>query len=254
MTTVRSSSLVLLLVAAPAFADDTDTGVEKPTNDAATTVDAGDFVPLGVSPKTPSSHAQMVGGYDTARGGAVVETKVEAKLHDRFEIMVAGRYEGPTGMLEPRITGQLGILDEKKQRLDLSVSGGWERQGFNGVPAVTARIAAGHHIGDAYVAGSTAMGFGINDNERYGELTLSGLGHVAPHVYAGLDARGRLDLQHDTDPSTEDAWAVQAGPVASVAAGPVAVTGFAGVSARRQHTVATDDIGAITMLGLGAVF
>ncbi len=251
---MRSFVVSALLLSAPTFADDIDTGVEKPKPDASQTVEDGNFLPLGVSPSTPASHAQMVGGYDTARGGALVETDLEARLHERVQLLIAGSYEGPTGTLEPRIAGQLGILDDKKQGLDLSVFGGWERQGFNGVPQITARIAAGHHIGATYLAASTAMGFGYNDNERYGELTLSGLGHVAPHLYAGLDARGRLDLQHDTDPSTEDAWAVQAGPVASLAAGPVAVTGFAGVSARRQHTVATDDVGAITMLGVGAVF
>ena len=251
---MRSLLFSVLLVSAPAFADDIDTGVEKPKPDAAATVDAGDFLPLGVSPKTPASHAQMVGGYDTARGGAIIQTDVEAKLHDRFQILIGGTYEGPTGTLEPRVVGQLGLLDENKQGLDLSAFGGWERHGFNGVPDVTARIAAGRHVGSTYLAASTAIGIGTTDNERYGELTLSGLGNVAPHLYAGLDARGRMDLQHDTDPSTEDAWSLQAGPVASLAAGPVAVTAIAGVSARRQHTVARDDVGAITMLGVGAVF
>ena len=252
---MRSLLFSVLVVSAPAFADDTDTGIEKPNNDTTETVETGNFLPFGVSPQTPASHAQMVGGYDTARGGALVETNLEAKLADRLQLMVAGSYEGPAnGTLEPRIAGQLGILDEKKQGLELSVFGGWERQGFNGVPAITGRIAAGHHIGSTYVAASTAMGFGYNDNERYGEVTLSGLGPVTRHLYAGLDARGRLDLQHDTDPSTEDAWDLQAGPVASLAAGPVAVTALAGVSARRQHTVARDEVGALTMLGLGAVF
>jgi hypothetical protein len=251
---VRSFLFCALLVAAPAYADDADSGEQQPKNDAGATVEAGNFLPFGVTPKTPASHAQMVGGYDTARGGALVETDLEAKLHERFQIMIAGDYEGPTGTLEPRVSGQLGILDEHKQGLELSVFGGWERQGFNGVPEVTARIAAGHHIGDTYVAASTAMGFGYNDNERYGELTLSGLGHVAPHLYAGLDARGRLDLQHDTDPSTEDAWAVQAGPVASYAAGPVALTAVAGVSALQRHQAPSSELGAITMLGVGAVF
>jgi hypothetical protein len=251
---VRSLLFSALLLAAPAYADDADEGVLKPKNDAGETIEAGNFLPFGVTPKTPTSHAQMVGGYDTARGAALVETDLEAKLHDRFQIMVGGSYEGPTGTLEPRVSGQLGILDEKKQGLELSLFGGWERQGFNGVPAVTARIAAGHHIGETYVAASTAMGFGYSDNERYGELTLSGLGHVAPHLYAGLDARGRMDLQHDSDPATEDAWAVEAGPVASYAAGPVALTAVAGVSALQHHQAPSSEVGAITMFGLGAVF
>ena len=251
---MRSLLFSALLLSAPAFADEIDSGVAKTKADADATAAAGDFLPLGSSPKTPASHAQMLGGYDTARGGAIIQTDVEARLHDRFQILVGGTYEGPTGMLEPRVVGQLGLLDENKQGLDLSLFGGWERQGFNGVPDVTARIAAGRHVGGTYLAASTAMGIGTDDNERYGELTLSGLGHIAPHLYAGLDARGRIDLQHDTDPSTEDAWSLQAGPVASLAAGPVAVTALAGISARRQHTVARDDVGAITMLGVGAVF
>ncbi len=252
---MRSIVFSALLLSAPALADDTDTGVEKPKNDASETVEAGNFLPLGVSPKTPTSHAQMVGGYDTARGGALVMTQLQARLHKRFYLIVAGTYEGPSDTtLEPSVMGQGIVLDEKSQGLDLAVQGGWEHQGFNQVPAVVGRVAVGKHVGGAYVLASSAVGFGTSDNERYGELTLGGVGEVLPKLYAGLDARGRMDLQHETDPSTEDAWDVQAGPVATYAAGPVAVTAMAGVSALQQHVSPSDKVGAITMLGLGAVF
>jgi hypothetical protein len=247
----------LLVIATPAFADPVDSG-EEPAQKSDATTDAarsGNFLPFSTSPSSSASYATMLGGYDTARGGALVTTQLEARLHRRFYLALAGTFDGPEGKsLEPSVMGQLIVLDEKHQGLDLSIVGGWEHQGFNQVRDALGRIAVGKHVGGVYVLGSTAVGVGYNDNERYGELTLAGIGELAPHLYGGLDARGRMDLQHDTDPATEDAWAVQAGPVATYVAGPVAITAVAGVSALRQHQSPDDKVGALTMLGAGATF
>jgi hypothetical protein len=252
---VRSVVISALLIAAPAFADDADSGEQQKQHEAKDAASSGNFLPFSVSPSTSSSYATMMGGYDTARGGALVTTQLQARLHKRFYLMLSGTYEGPDSTtLEPQVMGQLVLLDEKTQGLDLAFIGGWEHQGFNGVPDALGRVAVGKHVGGAYLVGSTAMGFGYNDNERYGELTLGGIGEVLPKLYAGLDARGRMDLQHDTDPSTEDAWSVNAGPVATYAAGPVGITAVAGVSALRQHQSPDSKVGALTMLGVGGVF
>jgi hypothetical protein len=245
----------LFLVAAPAFADDADSGEQPKQHDAKDAAESGNFLPFSTSPSTSASYATMMGGYDTARGGALVTTQLQARLHERFYLQVSGTYQGPSdSTLEPSVMGQAVLLDEKQQGLDLAIVGGWEHQGFNQVPDVVGRVAIGKHVGGAYLVGSSATGFGYNDNERYGELTLGGIGEVLPKLYAGVDARGRMDLQHDTDPNTEDAWSAQAGPVATYAAGPVGITAVAGVSALRQHQSPDSKVGALTMLGIGGVF
>jgi hypothetical protein len=98
------------------------------------------------------------------------------------------------------------------------------------------------------------MGFAYGSDERYGELTLGGIGEVAPHLYAGVDSRGRLDLHDEMIQPNEDAWTVQATPVATYVAGPIGITAAAGVSACRQHGSPDDEVGVLTMLGVGAVF
>jgi hypothetical protein len=246
----------LLLAASPAFADDVDTGEppqqQRDVDDAA---QSGNFLPLSASPSTSSSTASMLGGYDTARGGALVTTQLQARLHERFYLQLGGSYRGPGDTtFEPSVMGQLVVLDEKHRGVDLSIVGGWQHQGFNGVAEAIGRVAIGKHVGGVYLLGSTAMGFGYNDTERFGELTLAGIAEVMPHLYAGVDARGDMDLQHETDPGTEDAWAVQAGPVATYVAGPVAVTAVAGVSALRMHQSPEDQVGALAMLGIGSSF
>jgi hypothetical protein len=244
----------LLLVAAPAFADDVDTG-EQRTADVKDAVDSGNFLPFSASPSTSSSTASMLGGYDTARGGALVTTQLQARLHERFYLQLGGTYQGPDDTtFEPQVLGELIVLDEKHQGVDVAVVGGWQHQGFNGVPEAIGRVAIGRHVGGVYVVGSTAAGFGYGDSERFGELTLAGIGEVMPHLYAGVDARGDMDLQHETDPGTEDAWAVQAGPLATYIAGPVAITAVTGVSALRMHQSPGDKVGALAMLGVGSSF
>jgi len=252
-------SALLLLASTPVLADNPgqqdDAEQQAKQHDASNAAESGNFLPFSASPSTSSSYATMTGGYDSAHGGALVITNLQARLHKRFYLQVSGTYQGPgDNTLEPSVLGQLIVLDEKTQGLDLAIIGGWEHQGFNQEPDVMGRLAIGKHVGGAYLIGTTAMGFAYGDNERYGELTLGGLGKVAPNLYAGLDARGRMDLQHDTDPSTEEAWTAQAGPAATYVAGPVGITAVAGVSALRMHQQADDKVGALTMLGVGAVF
>jgi hypothetical protein len=242
----------LLIVAAPAFADDTPSGAQRKA-DIKDAVDSGNFLPFSISPSTSSSTAFLLGGYDTAHGGALLSTQLQVRLHERFYLQAGGEYQGPDdATLEPQVLGELIVLDENHQGLDLAIIAGWQREGFNNVSETVARIAIGRHVGGVYLLGSAAGGFG--DGERFGELTLGALYEVMPRLYAGIDSRGDLDLQHATDPPTEDAWAAQAGPVASYIAGPVAVTAVASVSALRMHQSRSDQVGALTMLGVGSAF
>jgi hypothetical protein len=220
-----------------------------------TQADAGDFLPYSQSPAVSSSFASVLSGYDTARGGAVVTSTLQARLHEHVYLILSGTYTGPGDTtLEPSVVGEAILLDETPDGVGLAVQAGWERNGFNDVPAVIGRVAVGKHFGDTYVIGGAEMGFGTVDNERYLELTLGGLRELLPDLCAGFDTRGHVDLQHDTDPAGETSWDVQAGPVVTYGAGPVAFTATAGVSALRLHHAPTAEAGAITLLGAGTVF
>jgi hypothetical protein len=234
-----------------AAADDRD---DPPSpKEAAASAETGQFLPLSITPRTEASHAQVVGGYDSVEGEAIVQTQVEAKLHERFQL--SGAAELSQGTWEPKFAGQLGLLDEKKQGLDVSLFAGWEHKGFNGVAAVTARLAAGRHAGPAYVVAGAQLGVGLEDNERYGELSLGGVVPATRRLHVGVDSRARVDLERDaTEPAGEASWDVQAGPVATLSAGPVAITATTAVAARELRSVPGTTVGAVGLLGLAAVF
>jgi hypothetical protein len=248
---VRSVVVSVLLVAAPALAQDAG---EPRKHDAKDAAESGNFLPYSTSPSTSQTYATLGGGYDAAQGGALASMQLQLRLQRRVYLQLSGNYQAPDDQtLEPQVSAQVIVLVEKEQGVDLMIVGGWEHEGFNQVPDALGRLAVGRHVGGAYLLGSAAMGFAYDTSDRYGELTLGGLGEVLPHLYAGLDSRGRRDLGDAIEPN-EDAWSLQAGPIATYVAGPIGITAVAGVSALRQHRSPDDEVGAMTMLGVGAVF
>ena len=157
--------------------------------------------------------------------------------------------------LAPAVMGSLRVLDERAHGVDLAIGGGWQPHGFNGVGEAVLRVSAGAHVGGTYLVGATSLGMasdqlGSPDAERYGELALAAMRRAGPGLFAGLATSLRADLQHDTDPSTEAAWQVLAGPVASYSLGSFALTATTGLSVWQFHQAAHEDVGAVAMLGV----
>ena len=237
-------TLAALAVASSAGADDGEPSQEWNAADAA---ESGNFLPYSESPSTSATYVTTLGGYDTARRGARVAGQLQLRLHSRVYVLAGGEYEGPHDRtFEPAVAVQVIVLEEKDHGVDVAVFGGWEHSGFDTGADALGRVAVAGHFHGAYLLGGAAFGF--SSDSRSGELVLGGIREVVPRLYVGVDSRGRKDLEHG------NAWDVQAGPAATYVAGMFAVSATAAVSSLREPQVTSDKVGALTMVGVGAVF
>lgn len=227
---MRSVFVSAVLAASPALAQE--------THDAAPAAESGNFLPFSQSPNASFGYTAVLGGYDTARGGALLTSEFQARLHRRVYLLLNGDYQGPDGhALEPSVAGQVILFEQADVGVDVAIFAGWEYSGFPDEPDVVGRVAAGRRMDGIYLVANAAAGFA--EEHAYGELTLGGIAEVLPHLYAGVDARGL---------EGSSTWEIQAGPVATVVSGAIEATVVADVSAFPGKT------GAMTMFGLGVVF
>jgi hypothetical protein len=98
-------------------------------------------------------------------------------------------------------------------------------------------------------------GAGLEQGERYGAIGVGAIDRLSTHWYAGVTSQAHLDLERDAnEPAEERDWDVQAGPIVSYALGPVVLSAVTGVAAWQFRLHPDAHIGAIGMLGAGAVF
>lgn len=236
--------LATLAVGSSAHADDGEASQEW---NAAAAAESGNFLPYSESPSTSAPYVTTFGGYDTVRGGVQVIGELQLRLHRRVYLLAAGTYEGPIDhTFQPEMLAQVIVVEEAQAGVDVALFGGWEHAGFVGRQDVLGRIAIAGHFQGAYLLGGGA--FGAGSGQRYGEVTLGAIREVRPKLYLGVDTRGRREFL------LADAWDLRAGPVASYASGMFSVSATAGLSVLREPRMSTDKVGAITMLGVGAVF
>jgi hypothetical protein len=222
-------------------------------------VDDGAYLPLSLAPIVGAVPAFVTGhgGYDTARRSAISETFVEVRLWDRLALRGGAELGDTTTRLRPSIGARLQLLTQERHAVDGSVSVFYRGEGFTEPEGeIETVISLGRRIGRAIVIANVAYGQDPEGNERDGEVRAAALAQVSPRVHVGFDSRGRFDLGSDRAKlraSNEATFDLDAGPVAALTLGPVALTGHAGASiVRRVGTDAT--VGLIALAGLGTAF
>lgn len=244
------------LPARAADSDDDDQATRR-TVDAAAGVEAGAFLPWSMAARADSQRALafVQGGYDSARGGSLFQATAEVGLFGGVSLRGGSTYLGPSGTMRPDFAVRVDALRQERHGLDLAASVGYEAQGFNLTPAITARLAASRLFGSTRLLANAAYGVGTTQGERFGDLRLAGLRRVTRDLHVGLDSRFRIDLERDqNEPAGEPDWEVDAGPVATYALGRFVVSANAGATALKYRLVPGQHAGLISMLGAGTVF
>ncbi|HUS27201.1 MAG TPA: hypothetical protein VMZ53_01795 [Kofleriaceae bacterium] len=221
------------------------------------TVAAGTLLPWSIGARH-ERQGILLGGYggaDLAKRAPVMAGTLDATLIDRVTLHATMTNVGMSNMLRPNVGLLVDVMRTEDTGVDLAVGGDYDIVGFNGVPAVVARTAIGANAGSLRLQGNAGFGLGLEQNERFGQVGISGLTPVAKALYVGIDSRARMDLERDDmEPSGELDWDMQAGPVATLALGRFAVSATGGVSAWKQRTHDTAKVGAVGAIGVGAAF
>jgi hypothetical protein len=219
----------------------------------------GAYLPLTLSPTVGAVPALVTGqgGYDTARRSAISQTFVEVQLWGPLALRGGAELGDTTTRLRPTIGARLQLLTQQRHAIDGSVSVFYRAEGFTEPEGeIETVIALGRRLGRAVVIANLAYGQDPEGRERDGELRAALLAQVSRLVHLGVDGRGRFDLGSDRAKlraSNEPTFDLDAGPVATLTLGPVALTGHAGVSViRRVESDAT--VGLIALAGLGTAF
>lgn len=243
---------VLLPVGARAERD----GLPAPDVSAARSVEGGAFLPTALAARSDTQRAIVFlqGGWDRARGGALFDSRVESTLFGPVSLRAGATWEHAAATLAPTFEVKLDALRQERHGVDLAVTAGYEGIGFNLVPAFVTRASVGRRLGATTLVGNVAYGQGLDLEERHGDLRLAGVHRFTRRLWLGLDARVRVDLERDDDePAGEAEWAWMTGPVATWAAGAVAVSLSAGVSAVKLRDGRSDS-GPAATAGVGLVF
>lgn len=243
-------AVVLPILLVPALARAGDPSAKT---DASQSVETGSFLPFTDSAANEVSNAKTFGIYDGARDSAALDTTVEGKLSERFQ--VEGHLLLREGQVEPAIEGQFDAFSADKNGFDLQLAAGFDANGFNEVPAAYARLSGGADYRGTYLIAATTFELGTQEGERAAGLGLAGIRDLGGHVYLGFDGQLRVDLERDQmEPQGEATWDLQSGPLVSYARGRFAATAAMGLTARQERMATTSDAGAFGTLGVGAVF
>jgi hypothetical protein len=188
------------------------------------TAAAGSFLPWSVSARSPAQGGRgyftLGGGYDSARGAAVGQASAEAQIWGPLSLRLGGFYSEAATSLRPDAGLKMTLLSQAVHGVDGALAVSYRAEGFNLKPAVEALAAVGRQVGRTNLLANVAFGQGLEEGERYGDVRLAALRRLGSAVYAGLDARGRFDLELEfPEPAGEPEMELQAGPVLTVPIG-----------------------------------
>jgi hypothetical protein len=226
MRTLPFSFVAIAAHSALALADDE---ALAPTQEVELSARLGRFLPLTGAPSDPASAVRLWGKSDAAMAQSSATLDVQAPITSWFELAAMATYQDGEAYSGGGV--QLGLLQDQDHGVDLQIGGGYSERGVSGVSAILASVAVGHEIGDNYLAGAGRIEIGTEEGERSLVLNTAAIHTVSRSLYAGIDSAVTLDLERDADePMAESTWAIQVGPVMTLAARRVAATASAGLS------------------------
>jgi len=221
----------------------------------------GQYLPLTLAPSVGAVGAVAAGygGYDAARGSAVMVSYADVRVWGPLAIRGVADLSDTAHRLRPSIGARLQLLSQGRHGVDGAVAVMYRAEGFNEPEGeIETVLSVGRRFGRTLLLGNVAYGQDPEARERDGELraaVLVGVGQRGD-IQVGVDARWRFDLGSETAKlmaSREPTYDVAVGPVAALPLGPVALIAQAGVSAIRR--VGEDArVGAVALGGVGASF
>lgn len=260
---VAAGVLLPLAAAAVARAQDRDDG-ERPaaraswSDSTAQAAVAGAFLPLTLAPSVPAQTGQIasVAGYDGARGSAAMETHAELRVWGPLALRVGARVSDGTSGARPLVGARLQLLSRARHGVDGAVGVFYRPEGLTepeGEIETVVSLGARRGAGSALL--NLAYGQDPEGRERDGEVRAALLWHWG-RLTTGLDGRWRFDLGSERAKlaaAGEPTFDVAAGPVATVALGPLALSAHAGASVLRR-VGGPVQTGVIALGGVGAAF
>ena len=233
-----------------------------PRDDASRATDDGRLLPFTMGTVVPQAHAGVtaLGGYDSAARSARVVTSAEARALKFLAIRV--EYEhGPGTGSDDRVTlgARVAILSQAAHGIDLGVGFFFQPKDFRDEGSFLGGILLGRNFGrwGLFLNGLAAVDTEGDDYST--EVRLSSMYRVSKLLHLGFDTRGRYNFSGDEKrfSAQQVNWEIQAGPLASMTLGPVALTAIVGPSAlhlTEPNSEQRTAVGALAMAGAGAVF
>jgi hypothetical protein len=245
-----------------ALAQDDSASAGEQTADATPTAqssaDAGGFAAWTQPARNGAQRVlvRVVGGYDQEKGQGTFDSSVQGTVTDRISIRAAGTSAPSSSKLNLRAEGRLDVLRQESFGVDVALGAGYESYGFNNVAAVVGKVALGRSLGPVQLLANVGYARGFEqEEEHYASASAAGLVRVSNRVQLGVDSHLDIDLERDEDePPGEREWQAQAGPLVTVTAGPLAVTGGAGLTVNRMRLEPGTNVGALGYVGVGAAF
>jgi hypothetical protein len=226
-------------------------------HDAATTAEAGNFLPTTIAPRTDSQtgYVRALGGYDSARRSGQFEALADVTVIGPLAARVGVLYSQRPNSLRPSVGLRVQALTQERFGFDFGVGGYYQPEGFTEAEGEIELVLAFARSFDRLgLFANLVYGQDPDAEERDGELRLAALYTISEAFLAGFDARVRVDLGSEEGKRRAEGGAkydVVVGPTASYALGPVAAFAQAGASV---FGVSPARIGAVALLGLaGAI-
>jgi len=221
-------------------------------------VSAGSYLPLSLAPDVASNSALggAQTGYDGARKQATLRSFAQATVYGPLALRL-GVASSNAGRLAPSAGARVQLLNQRDSGVSLSASVFYKAEGFTELEGeIESVLSAARRFDRWLLVSSIAYGQDPEGHERDAEFTMACMVELSRFAHVGLDARGRLDLGSRRDTlraSAEPVSDFQAGPVLSLALGPLAVSAQAGVSGLRDVDQ-TNRVGFVAVAGLGSAF
>jgi len=221
-------------------------------------VAAGSYLPLSLAPDVAANSALggAQTGYDGARNQATLRSFAQATVYGPLALRL-GVASSSAGRLAPSAGARVQLLNQRDYGFSLAASIFYKAEGFTELEGeIESVLSAARRFDDWLLLTSIAYGQDPEGHERDAELTLACMLQLSRFAHVGLEARGRLDLGSRRDTlraAAEPVSDFQAGPVLSLALGPLAVSAQAGVSGLRDVDQ-TSRVGFIAGGGLGSAF
>ncbi len=196
------------------------------------------------------------GGYDGAKGTAIFESSAEVRISRAVALRGSAVYSPSRGRMQPSIGAKAQLLKTSRHGVDGAVGLSYRPEGLTEPEGeIEGGISFGRTFGASYLVGNLVYGQDPEGNERDGEVRLAGLRSIGERLLVGADSRARFDLGSEAAKLAahhEATFDLNAGPVATVIVGPVALVAQCGASVRRF--AGTTARGVFAMGGVGAAF
>jgi hypothetical protein len=248
--------VAVLAIAARAQAQES-TEIQQIPRPAEVVAGEGAFLPQTLPARVGSTQGFALGsgGYDSSRGGPLIDSAVEASVWGPLALRVQATYSNDTKKMRPSVGGRAQLLRQERHGIDAAIAVFYKTEGFTEAEGEIETFASvGRRFEHFSLLGNLVYGQDPEGNERDGEVRAA-IWHQARALVLGLDTRARFALgaQHGRAATTEPSFDFLAGPGATLVTGPVALFAQCGPSVFRLSGGPTR-AGAAALAGVGAAF